>query len=150
MTDTSNSWIDRDVLRLASTLLLMARELDHEVRRASPNEPLSMADLSVLRQIGHGRDLPSLVARALRLDPGRVTRITDNLVNLGYVSRSEDQVDRRRSRLELTPPGLARLRAGQAEVSAAMHGLLEGLSEDERQALTLGLEGARRALEERG
>lgn len=149
VSDTANSSIDPDMLRLAATLLRMSRELDHDVRHASPNEPLSVADLSVMRQIERGRDLPSLVARALQLDPGRVSRITDTLVTLGYISRSEDQADRRRCRLELTPTGLERLRAGQSDVSAAMQRLLEGLSDAERQGLTHGLEGARRVLEER-
>jgi DNA-binding MarR family transcriptional regulator len=108
-----------------------------------------VADLSVMRQIERGRDLPSLVARALQLDPGRVSRITDTLVALGYISRSEDQADRRRCRLELTPTGVERLRAGQADVSSAMYRLLAGLSDTERQGLTQGLEGARRVLEER-
>lgn len=149
MTDTRNDSIDPDVLRLAATLVRMSRELDHDVRQASPNQPLSVADLSVMRQIERGRDLPSQVARALRLDPGRVSRITDTLVALGYISRSEDQVDRRRCRLELTPTGLERLRSGQSDVSIAMHRLLKGLSNAERQGLTQGLEGARRVLEER-
>lgn len=148
MIDTRNNSINPDVLRLAATLLRMSRELDHDVRQASPNEPLSVADLSVMRQIERGRDLPSLVARTLRLDPGRVSRITDTLVALGYISRTEDQADRRRCRLELTPTGLGRLRSGQSDVSVAMHRLLDGLSDAERQGLTQGLEGARRVLEE--
>jgi DNA-binding MarR family transcriptional regulator len=149
VTNTSNSAIDPDILRLAATLLRMSRELDHDVRQASPNQPLSVADLSVMRQIERGHDLPSLVARALQLDPGRVSRITDTLVALGYISRSEDQADRRRCRLELTPTGVERLRAGQSDVSSAMYRLLAGLSDTERQGLTQGLEGARRVLEER-
>lgn len=148
VTDTSDTFIDLDVLRLASTLLRMSRELDHDVRQASPTEPLSIADLSVMWQIERGRDLPSLVARALRLDPGRVTRITDSLVNQGYVSRREDEVDRRRCRLQLTPVGVERLRAGQVDVSNAMQRLLEGLTDDERRGLTAGLQGARRTLEQ--
>lgn len=149
VTDRPNGTTDPDILRLAATLLRMSRELDHKVRQASREQSLSVADLSVMRQIERGRDLPSLVARALQLDPGRVSRITDTLVALGYIARSEDQTDRRRCRLELTPSGRARLRTGESDVSAAMQRLLEGLSDTERQGLTQGLEGARRALEER-
>ncbi|MDQ2741485.1 MAG: MarR family winged helix-turn-helix transcriptional regulator [Chloroflexota bacterium] len=144
---TAHDTIDPDALRLAGTLLLMVRELDHQVRQVGSDELLSVTDLSVMRQIESGNDLPSLVARALRLDPGRVTRITDTLVSLGYVDRREDEEDRRRCRLTLTSTGLQRLKVGQAAVSSAMNHLLGDLTPEERDDLAIGIECVRRVLD---
>jgi len=87
------------------------------------------------------------VARALRLDPARVTHITDRLVAQGYIERTVDEADRRRWRLRLTASGRTRLKAGQNHVVASIDHLLAGLSDDERAGFLRGLEGVRRVLD---
>jgi DNA-binding MarR family transcriptional regulator len=134
-----------DPFRMAGTLLLLVRSLAHEFRQAE--DDMDLADLSVLRQIERGRDLPSAVARALRLDPGRVSRIVDGLEKDGYVARRQDPNDRRCWHLHLTTEGAERLARGKDEIRAAMSALLQGLSEAELAALETGLESARRELE---
>ena len=134
-----------DALRLAGTLLLLVRALDQRLRLSG--ETLALTDISVLHQIDRGVDLPSLVARALRLDPARVTQITDRLAAKGYLERTADQVDRRCWRLHLTEAGAQRLDEGRAALRTAMGTLLDGLSEEEQAGLVGGLEGARRALD---
>lgn len=133
-----------DALRLAGTLLLLVRALDQRLRLSG--ETLALTDISVLHQIDRGVDLPSLVARALRLDPARVTQITDRLAAKGYLERTIDQADRRCWRLHLTPAGAQCVQEGRAALRTAMSTLLEGLSEEERAGLVSGLEGALRAL----
>jgi DNA-binding MarR family transcriptional regulator len=138
--------IDSEALRMAGTTLQLGRALDQSCRRA--DDQLGVVDLSVLRQLERGNDLPSRVARALRLDPGRVTRIIDQLVPMGYVQREADAVDRRRCRLLLTPAGKDRLERGRHDVTEAMTGLLAGLTEEQRRELQRGLDGVRRVLDE--
>src|SRR5579884_4317941 len=135
-----------DTFRMTGTLLLLVRSLEHRLREHSPDD-LALADLSVLRQIQRGRDLPSAVARALQLDPGRVSRIVDGLVGRGYISREQDAVDRRCWHLSLTEAGKARLDMGRDDIRATMNDLLSGLSKPDRQALEMGLEAVRRDLE---
>ena len=136
-----------DALRGAGTIVLLARTLDQQLRLSAAPDAPTFADLSVLRQIERGVDLPSQVARALRLDPARVTHITDRLVAQGYIERTVDAADRRRWRLRLTATGCARLKAGQGHVVASMDQLLAGLSGDERAGFLHGLEGVRRVLD---
>jgi DNA-binding MarR family transcriptional regulator len=136
-----------DALRSAGTLILLVRTLEQQLRPAAGGVALSMTELGVLSQIDRGVDQPSLVARMLRLDPARVTHLTDRLVALGCIEREIDRRDRRRWRLRLTPEGSARLDSGRAHLRTAMEALLGGLSEAEGQGLLRGLEGVRRMLD---
>ncbi len=136
-----------DALRSAGTLVRLTRALDQQLRLSAGADGPALVDLSVLGQIDRGVDLPSQVARALRLDPARVTHVTDRLATQGYIERTLDEADRRRWRLRLTPPGRAHLETGQGHVVASMDYLLAALSDDERAGFLRGLEGVRRVLD---
>jgi DNA-binding MarR family transcriptional regulator len=136
-----------DALRTAGTLILLARALDRDLRQLGPDDALTLQELSVLGYVHRGHDLPSTLARSLRLDPGRVTRITDRLAVLGFLDRAGDSTDRRRCLLSLTPSGVDRLARAREDMAGIMTELLDGLTDEERRALTLGLEGARRLVE---
>jgi DNA-binding MarR family transcriptional regulator len=133
-----------DALYYAGTLVRLVRALDQQLRAATGPDSLTTTELGVLGQIDHGVDLPSLLARTLRLDPARVTHVADRLVARGYIVRAVDPRDRRCWRLRLTPLGQQRLEEGRADVRAAMEALLGGLTEEERTGLLRGLEGVRR------
>src|SRR3954447_17943584 len=99
-----------DALRSAGTLLRLVRTIDQQLRTTSArDDALSITELGVLGQIDRGIDLPSQVARSLRIDPARVTHLTDRLVEQGYITRDADPRDRRRWRLQLTVGGGERL-----------------------------------------
>lgn len=136
-----------DALYLAGSLVLLVRALEQQVRATSAADGLGITELGVLGRIERGVDQPSQLARALDLDPARVTHLTDRLVALGYIERTVDPDDRRRWRLHLTSGGSGRLRDGRAQVRAAMETLMGGLSAGERADLSHGLEGMRRVLE---
>lgn len=136
-----------DGFRMTGTLLLLVRSLAQEFREYE--DDIDLADISVLRQIERGRDLPSLVARGLRMDPGRVSRIVDRLEREGLIAREQDRADRRRWHLQLTEDGTRRLARGKEEIRLAMGAVLEGLSEEDLAALEDGLEVARRQIESR-
>jgi DNA-binding MarR family transcriptional regulator len=136
-----------DGFRMTGTLLLLVRSLAQEFREYE--DDIDLADISVLRQIERGRDLPSLVARGLRMDPGRVSRIVDRLEREGLIAREQDRADRRRWHLQLTEDGTRRLSRGKEEIRLAMGAVLEGLSEEDLAALEDGLEVARRQIESR-
>jgi DNA-binding MarR family transcriptional regulator len=138
-----------DALRTAGSIILLARALEGELRIADPGDGLTLPELGVLGQIDRGRDLPSVLARALRIDPGRVTRITDRLVALAYLERAADPDDRRRCPLRLTVAGQERLARARSDVASAMGRLLDDLADRERIALHTGLEAARGQLEAR-
>ena len=133
-----------DALYYAGTLVRLVRALDQQLRAATGPDSLTTTELGVLGQIDHSVDLPSLLARTLRLDPARVTHVADRLVARGYIAREVDPKDRRCWRLRLTPLGRQRLEEGRADVRAVMEVLLGGLTEEERAGLLRGLEGVRR------
>ncbi len=136
-----------DVLRLVGSLMLLLRALEQQLRGCSGAEPLTLTELGVLGRIERGVDQPSLLARTLRLDPARVTHLTDRLVSQGYIERTLDPEDRRRWRLNLTTSGAERLQDGRAHLRAAMESLLDGLSAEERADLQHGLDAVRRVLD---
>lgn len=135
-----------DALRLAGTLIILVRALEQQVRVVSGADALTLTDIGVLGQIDRGVELPSQIARALRLDPARVTHVTDRLVAHGYIARAVDPTDRRCWRLQLTDMGRQRLADGRRDVAASMERLLEELSPTERDQLVEALEGVRRHL----
>lgn len=138
-----------DALRGAGTLLLLVRALEQDLRTAGGSDPLNLTELGVLGQIERGANLPSLVARALQLDPARVTHISDRLVTQGYIVRTVDPSDRRRWRLDLTERGRERLEEGRNAVQLAMETLLAQLAAPDRHALQQGLGAVRELLDAR-
>ena len=135
-----------DALGLAGGLLRFARILDQQVRTARPEDGLNLAELSVLGAVAAGHDTPSMIARAVHLDPARITHIGDRLVSLGYLRRELDQVDRRRWRMHLTDTGRRRADAGRSDVDTSMRRLLVGLTPDEVDGMLRALEGIRRVV----
>lgn len=135
-----------DALHLAGSLVLLVRALEQRLRASADAEALTLTELGILGQVDRGVEAPSQIARRLRLDPARVTHVTDRLVGAGYVARESDPDDRRRCRLRLTDAGTARLRKGRRNLSKATEMLLGDLSPDERAGLVEGLDGVRRVL----
>ena len=137
-----------DALSTARTYIRLVRLLEQQTRSDADDAPLTLTEMGVLGQIDRGHTLPSMIARAMALDPARVTRITDHLFALGYVQREADPEDRRRCPLRLTDAGAARLERGRRQFSTTMAGILHGLTEEERAALRVGTDGLARVLDE--
>lgn len=140
---------DDEALRTAMTLLSLMRSVSNQFRQMEDEGELTLTDLTVLAAIGRGVDLPSNLARRLRLDFARISRISDHLHALGYIERETDPSDRRRSRLRLTESGRLRLARGQADLATVMDGIAEGLTPDEQQGLEAAIDGIRRVLRAR-
>lgn len=136
-----------DALWQVGTMLRLLRALDQQLRATAPGGA-SLVELSVLSRIAQGSDLPSQVARTLRLDPARVTHVVDRLVTIGALTRTIDPADRRCWRLGLTESGTMYLEAGKTSLRGALEALLAGLADDERAAFGAGLVGVRRVLDE--
>jgi DNA-binding MarR family transcriptional regulator len=134
-----------DPLRAASTFVRVVRVLDQRIKATSPDE-LGLAEVGVLAEIGRGTTLPSAIARATRLDPARVSRLAERLVRLGLVERRISAHDRRQVPLALTPRGEQRVARAREEAREAMGTLLASLSERERDALAVAVDGLQRLL----
>ncbi len=139
-----------DTLRLYGVLLRLVRVVEQRTHALAEPGDVALPELGVLGQVERGVDAPSKIARALRLDPARVTHLTDRLVALGYIERLADESDRRRFRLRLTEAGAAWLRRGREHARRSMDTLLGALSDEEREGLLHGLDGVQRVLDSNG
>jgi len=95
-------------LQIRRAARLVTQLYDEEVRRSG----LSMAQfglLAGLHQLGEAtqRDL----AEKLTLDPTTLTRNVAPLIRRGLIRKAQRDTDRRERRLQLTPQGLAELKA---------------------------------------
>jgi MarR family transcriptional regulator, organic hydroperoxide resistance regulator len=136
-----------DAIRITATLTRLLRFVDQELRCAV-DEQLGVTELGVLGSVERGVELPSAVARSLRLDPGRVTRVVDLLVRRGYVDRGVDIQDRRRCPLTLTVEGHAQLDEGRSVVTRAMETVIGRLPTPDQENLVSGLDSLRAVLDE--
>lgn len=67
---------------------------------------LSMAQLKTLITLYDAGALPiGQIAEALGIGQPTASHLVDRLVQSGYIDRTEDQIDRRRTLAELSPPG---------------------------------------------
>jgi len=103
-------------LHLLREVLLTYRLL---MRGATAEFGVSGAQFEVLRQLAlaDGRSTTSALARDLAVDPAAVTRLVAGLERLELVSREDDERDRRRRPVLLTPAG----RAMMLDFHARMH-----------------------------
>lgn len=97
-----------------------------------------MRGLFVLELADHALALTELAPR-MGLSVAAAGRAVDGLVRHGFVSRSEDPVDRRVKRLALTAEGRATLERINAARLAGLRRFAETLGEAERDAFAAGL-----------
>lgn len=106
-----------------------------EVGQGSPG-PAVLAVLSRLYRAG--TQTPTELAEAERLQPQSLTRILAALIIRGLITREPDPDDGRRSRVSLTPDGLAVLREYSAQRERWLAEAMEStLSPTEQQLLRL-------------
>lgn len=92
-----------------------------------------MAVLAALADFGpHAqRDL----SERLAIDPSDMVKVIDELTAPGYVDRTRDPADRRRTRITLTPTGRTALTTLQARATAVQDTILAPLDAAERAQL---------------
>ncbi|MEU4246681.1 MarR family transcriptional regulator [Amycolatopsis sp. NPDC026612] len=106
-----------------------------EVDGSSPG-PAVLAVLSRLYRAG--TQTPTELAEAERLQPQSLTRILASLILRGLITRTPDPDDGRRSRVSITPEGLAVLREYSSQRERWLADAIEStLSPTERQLLRL-------------
>jgi len=97
-----------------------------------------MRGLFMLDVADHALALTEL-APQMGLSVAAAGRAVDGLVRHGFVTRSEDSVDRRIKRLALTGSGRATLERINAARLAGLRRFADTLGEDERESLAAGL-----------
>ena len=129
--------------------------LDHALQTASRRMGASLGVTGpqrlVLRVVGKFPGVnPGEVASVLRLHPSTVTVIVKGLERAAFVERTEDPVDRRRTRLRLTPAGRAIPASSAGTVEEAMRRTLARVAPAELEAAARVLSAISAELEASG
>jgi DNA-binding MarR family transcriptional regulator len=102
---------------------------------------LTMAQLKTLMiAVGQQGATGGQLARGLGCSLSTVTGVVDRLVAHGFVTRSEDPIDRRITRVDATPAGQALVERLYLYRLERMRRVLEGLSADELQTVHRAME----------
>jgi MarR family transcriptional regulator, organic hydroperoxide resistance regulator len=124
-----------EVLDFMKLLWRLDHALQTASRRMAATLGLTGPQRLALRVVGKFPGItPGETAAILRLHPSTVTLIVDGLERAGFVARSEDPADRRRTRLRPTPAGRAVVRRAAGTVEEAMRRVLARVSTGEREA----------------
>jgi DNA-binding MarR family transcriptional regulator len=97
---------------------LLRTALDEE-----PGSP-SLEQLRVMHRIDEGMHHVSTLAVARQMRMSAITAVLDVLVEHGWVERTPDPGDRRRTHVDLTPEGKAALRRGRRLTTRRMTAIL--------------------------
>jgi DNA-binding MarR family transcriptional regulator len=96
----------QEVLRAARAIRRGVASLARRLRTERPAHGISSSKLSVLGRLGRGGPLTATdMAVAERIQPQSLTRLLAALEQRGLITRSQDEIDRRQLRIEITPAG---------------------------------------------
>lgn len=78
----------------------------HDMKKLMEDTDLSFSHISILMRLyHHGMSGVSAIGEDMSITNAAASQTVDKLVQLGYVNRSEDPIDRRAKRLELSDQG---------------------------------------------
>ncbi|MFI5235893.1 MAG: MarR family winged helix-turn-helix transcriptional regulator [Gemmatimonadales bacterium] len=122
------------------TSLLVARLIRTEARRSRP----AGLSLSEFRALGYLSGYPDStltdLADYLGLQLPTASKVVDTLFKSGDLTRREDAVDRRRSRLALTEAGTTRVAIAMETVRTHLGQRLAGMSAADQRVVTRAME----------
>jgi MarR family transcriptional repressor of emrRAB len=122
------------ILRVA---LILARDVSVRLERLLKPAGLTEPEYRVLAALFSqgGSAFPSELCAALAQSPANLTRVSDTLVQRGYVTRALHTTDRRKMVLTLKPAGERLLRSLLPLISANVAGAFQGFSAAEKKRL---------------
>lgn len=83
----------------------------------------------------HGPSSQGAMANHFDIDPAAVSRMAETLSQNGFLTRTEDEVDRRSKRLELTAKGQKAAEIWKERCASMESRMLDGFSEEEKSEL---------------
>ncbi|MDT7803622.1 MAG: hypothetical protein QOI78_7055 [Actinomycetota bacterium] len=126
--------------RLLGTVQGIRRVVRRRVRADVPGFPLPGAQVEVLRVVAdHPGVGVAAAARELHLATNSVSTLVNQLVEAGLLHREPDPLDRRATRLELTPAAADRMAAWRRARTGLVADALTGLSEEDTAVIEQAL-----------
>ncbi len=127
--------------QMAAQLHSVSMRMLRVLRREDEEAGMSASRLSALSVIVFAGPISLAdLAAAEHVRPPTMSRIVENLVQDGLVTRDTDPADRRMVQIAATDAGRTMLDDGRARRVHAISGRLEKLADSERRALSRGLE----------
>lgn len=123
-----------------------------DFKRFMDETGLSFSQINILMRLFHGGDTGiSEIGDQLGVSNAAASQSVDRLVQLGLIERTEDPLDRRAKRLELTPKGRVLMEKGIEVRIKWVEGITTALTPEQQEsiisALTLLTEAARKTEE---
>jgi DNA-binding MarR family transcriptional regulator len=126
--------------RLLGTVQGIRRVVRRRVRADVPGFPPPGAQVEVLRVVAdHPGVGVAAAARELHLATNSVSTLVNQLVEAGLLHREPDPLDRRATRLELTPAAADRMAAWRRARTGLVADALTGLSEEDKAVIEQAL-----------
>lgn len=118
----------------------------HRLRRlgdtVAPPPPLKRSDVALLGMLmelkKQGKSAVTIgrLAHLLRQSPPAISQKVATLEECGYLKRSTDKADRRRTYIELTPKGVKMTQRAVQQFFSRMEAALQHFGDDKTEALT--------------
>lgn len=100
------------------------------------DSPLSLSEVRVLYEIDKTENCTAkMLSQTLLLDPGYLSRMLKSFQKNGFIERYQSPLDRREQYLSLSPAGREKVNALNAKSDEQIVGILNLLSEEEREEL---------------
>ncbi len=130
-----------DKLEMEESMLVIGlhrivSKMDKETKRICKRHSLSLGQFMVLEALDHKGSLTvgEVKDYALSSD-GTIPVITGNLEKMGYITKLQDEKDKRRFMLEITPKGREIVRQVYPENNRMLSNLLEIWTKEEKKTL---------------
>ena len=88
----------------------------------------------IMFEINDGNNTPSGLAKALNITTARIARALNTLENKGYITRINDDNDKRKTYIELTDIGQKQLEKEKKCRDKFLENIIKGLSDDELES----------------
>jgi DNA-binding MarR family transcriptional regulator len=142
MVDSKAEQATRELLSILPLLnRLMVAELRHEV-----GEDTTMPQFRVLAYLDKEPHTLSAIARLRHVSLQSAGELVQILVERGWIVRTPDPLDRRKSLLNLTEVGRERYQQAQGSILKRLLPLMENLNPDEMSAVQVALQALHRVL----
>ena len=140
--------IDAQVERFHHEMVELIKKYQFRDRNQRTCCGLSVSQCYVLEALHRfGPQTMNELARAMCLTVSTLTRVVDQAVAKGHVTRQEDERDRRIRRIRLTNKGRSVFLTSWQAVFASERAILEGVAADQRETLIRVLEKLNRAVD---
>ena len=139
---------DKPEPTLESGLRITVMRLARRLRTERQDNILGLSQISALSTLArYGPLSPTALAEFERIQPPSMTRVITTLEEYGFATREQHPTDRRQAVIAISDTGMALVDEDRRRRQAWLSGVLDGLSEEDREKLAAALPIMERMIE---